>query len=133
VPVVAALVVSSSVTWFRFRGLRAGLPRPYGHGRASSVDARSAARSGVFIALGGIVSVGAVLGSVFVLPPVVFFALVFGLAAGLPLEELVFFTLVTRLERGSKTRIFSVTEETGRDDDVVLVKTVEMVPSPSRE
>jgi len=128
VPVTAALVVSLSVTWFRFRGLRSGLPSPYGRGRSSSVSARSAARSGILLMLGGVLSLVLVLGSVYFLPPVAFFGLVFGLMAGLPLEELVFFGLVTRLERASDTRIFSVTEEAGDEGDLVLVKTVEMVP-----
>ena len=83
--------------------------------------------------LGGILCLVVVMGSVIFLPPVAFFALVFGLTAGLPLEELVFFALVARLERASRTRIFSVTEETEEGGEEVLVKTVEMVPRHARD
>lgn len=133
VPLAGALIVSFSVTWFRFRGLRSGLPKPYGRGRRSSIDAKSSARSGLLIVLGGILCLVVVMGSVIFLPPVAFFALVFGLTAGLPLEELVFFALVARLERASRTRIFSVTEETEEGGEEVLVKTVEMVPRHARD
>jgi hypothetical protein len=127
-PLAATLAVSLSVTWFRFRGLKSGLPSPYGQGRATSIDAKKAARSGLLIVLGGVFLLVVVFGSVNFLPPIAFFALIFGLMAGLPLEELVFFGVVTRLEETSKTLIFSVTEETVRDGDTVLVKTVEMAP-----
>jgi hypothetical protein len=133
VPLATAILVCFIVTWFRFRGLKSGLPKPYGRGRSTSVNARKAMRGGILIMLGGILGVVLVLGSVYFLPPVAFFALVFGLMAGLPLEELVFFSIVTRLERTSKTRIFSVTEETTEDEDVVLVKTIEMSPHSAQE
>ena len=127
-PLLAAIGISLSVTWFRFRSLRSMMPEPYGGGKRSSIDAKKAARSGILIVLGGILTLVVVMGSVFVLPPVAFFALIFGIMAGLPLEELLFFGLVTRLEKKSETRIFSVTEETGEEESTVLVKTVEMIP-----
>lgn len=126
-------MVSLSVTGYRFRSLRSGMPKPYGLGKPSSIDAKSAARSGLLIVLGGIFCLVVVLGSVYFLPPVAFFALIFGLMAGLPLEELVFFALVTRIERASRTRIFSVTEETEQGGEEVLLKTVEMIPRPAQK
>jgi len=129
IPVIAVLVVAASVTAFRYRGLSTKLPEPYGHGRISSIDAKSTARAGILIILGGVVCLFFLFGSVYILPPVAFFALVFGLAGGLPLEEIVFFTVVARLESASEMRIFTVTEETEKDGQTVLLKSVEMIPT----
>jgi hypothetical protein len=130
-PLLAALAVALAPTWFRMRGLRSSLPEPYGNGRVSTIDASAAARSGLLIVLVGMISMVGLMGSVFILPPVVFFVLVFGLMAGLPLNEVVFFGLVTRLERKTHSRIFAVTEETSESGRTVLVKTVELTPLSS--
>ena len=130
-PLAAVLIVAFAVVWFRTRGLRSGLPQPYGKGRASTTDAKKAVRQGLLIVLGGALATVGLLGSVYFLPPPVFFAVVFGLAAGLPLNEIAFFVLVTRLERKSESRIFVITEEAEEGGEAALVKTIEMRHSPA--
>lgn len=132
-PLLASLAVALALVWFRMRGLRSGLPEPYGNGKVSTIDAASAARSGMLIILGGILSMVLLLGSVYFLPWLAFFVLVFSLMAGLPLNEIVLFALVARLERRSQSRIFSVTEETSQNGKTVLVRTVELAPLSTRE
>lgn len=128
-PIVATASVCGIVSWFRVRGLRMALPEPYGAGRVSTIDAKSTVRSGLMIVLGGVLALVVLLGSVYLLPPHVFFAAVFGLVAGLPLSEVVFFLQVALLEKKANGRIFSISEESRRGDEPVLVKTVELVPS----
>lgn len=130
-PLAAVLVVALAAAWFRIRGLRSGLPEPYGRGKASTTDAKGAARVGLLIVLGGVLCTVVLLGSAYFLPPPVLFALVFGLAAGLPLNEIVFFILVTRYERISESRIFLVTEEVEDAGKSALVKTFELGYSPA--
>jgi hypothetical protein len=130
-PILATASVCLVVSWFRVRGLRMALPEPYGAGRVSTIDAKSTVRSGLMIVLGGILALVVLLGSVYVLPPPVFFATVFGLIAGLPLTEVVLFLQVVLLEKRANGRIFSVSEESRRDGEPVLIKTVELVPSSS--
>ncbi|MGD0395403.1 MAG: hypothetical protein ABSB26_00650 [Nitrososphaerales archaeon] len=127
-PLSATLLVSIAVSWYRVRGLRRSLPEPYGRGGVTTVDPDSATRSGLLITLGGAVLMVGLMGSVFFLPPVAFFAVVFGLTAGLPLSVIVFFVQVSRLERISQGRIYSVIEETEVDEETVLRKTCEIVP-----
>lgn len=132
-PLLASLAVALAVVWFRMRGLKSALPEPYGNGRVSKIDARTAVRSGVLIILAGVLSLVVFMGGFYLLPSEAFFlfVLVFGLMAGLPLSEIVFFALVTRLERKSKSRILAVTEETSENGKTVLVKTVELAPLSS--
>jgi|GEM_PF-706592 hypothetical protein len=132
-PLLASLAVALVIVWFRMRGLRSALPEPYGNGRVSTIDASAAARTGFLIILGGILLMVGVMGSFYFLPSeyMALFVLVFGLMAGLPLNEIVFFALVTGLERKSRSRIFAVTEETSESGRTVLVKTVELAPLPS--
>jgi hypothetical protein len=126
-PLAVVLVVAFAAVWLRVRGLRSGLPEPYGKGKASTTDAKRAVRLGLLMVLGGVLCTVVLLGSVYFLPPAVFFAVVFGLTAGLPLSEIVFFVLVTRYERISESRIFLITEETeGEEGRATLVKTFEM-------
>ncbi len=128
-PLSAVLLVSAAVVWYRYWGVRKGLPEPYGRGRVTVIDAARAARSGWLIVLGGIVLIVGVMGSVFILPPVVFFSLVFGLMGGLPLSEVLFFLVVSRMERIGRGRIYSFAEEGEEDGVTVLRKTVELVPA----
>lgn len=118
--------MAAAAVWIRTRSLRAGLPEPYGKGKVSTIDAKKATRDGLLLALAGALATFGVLGSVYVLPPVVFFSLVFGLAAGLPMSEIVFFAVVARLEKASESRIFRVTEETEDEGKPALVKTLTM-------
>ncbi|MGD0476593.1 MAG: hypothetical protein ABSB29_00310 [Nitrososphaerales archaeon] len=131
-PLAAAAVVALLVTLFRFRGIRSGLPAPYGRGRVSIIDEKAALRSGVLIVLGGIISMVGLMASVFLIPPEQYFVLLIGVIAGLPLSQAVFFALVAIVEAGSRSKIFWVTEETKKDERAVLVKTVEMVPRAQR-
>ncbi len=125
-PFAAVLVIALAALWLRARGLRSGLPEPYGKGKVSTTDTKRATRVGLLIALGGALSTVVLLASVFFLPPAVFIAVVFGIMAGLPLNEVVFFALVARYERISKSRIFLITEETEEGGKTALVKTFEL-------
>lgn len=131
-PLTAVLLVSLAASWLRLKGMRQHLPKPFGRGEASIIDARAMTASGLFITLGGVVFLVGLLASVRFLPPNadwVPFAIVFGLAAGLPLSEIVYFAQVTRIERTSGGRIYSVTEETEEDGRTVLRKTLELTPA----
>jgi hypothetical protein len=68
------------------------------------------------------------MGTVFFLPADIFFVVVVGLMAGLPMNEIVFFALVTWTESRYQSRIFSVTDETSQGGRDVLVKSVELAP-----
>lgn len=135
VPIAAAVVAASAVVWVRFRGLRAGLPEPYGRGRDSVLDAKQAQRQALLLVLAGAAATIGVLGTVYVLPAVVFFVLVFGLAAGMPFSELLFFAAVRRLESASGSSIYQVSEEVEENGRPLLVKSLRMVrpggPAPS--
>jgi hypothetical protein len=126
VPLGAAVIVAMAAVWVRNRSLRQGLPEPYGKGKVSTIDAKKATRQGILIMLVGAFATVGLLGSVYLLPPVVFFTVVFGLAAGLPLNEVVFFALVARLERTSESKIFLITEEVENKGEPALVKTYRM-------
>ena len=70
--------------------------------------------------------VAVIFGGAFVLPAFEYFVLVFGVCAGLPLNEVLYFALVTSIERRLRTRIYVITEETVRDGREVLVKSVDL-------
>jgi hypothetical protein len=127
-PLAAAGAIALLVTWFRFRGLRSGLPSPYGQGKTSVVDEKVAMRSGVLIVLGGILSVVGLMASVFLFPPEYYFVLLLGVIAGLPLSQVLFFALVSGVESKSRSKIFLLAEEKTKDEKTVLVKSIEMVP-----
>lgn len=127
-PVAVGAAIALAVLGLRLRGLRSGLPEPYGKGSVSRIDAKAAARSGLLFAVLGIVAIVGVFGSVFFLPAIAFFSLVFGVTVGLPMEELLFFSLVSRIERASGTRIFRVTEEVGQGGEEILENSIVMIP-----
>ncbi len=126
-PLTVAAVVAILVALFRFRSLRSGMPAPFGLGRASVIDEKATARSGFLLVLGGIISVVGLMGSVFFIPPELYFVLLLGIIAGLPLSVIVFFALVAFVEARSSSRIYLVAEEATKEGETVLVKTVEMV------
>jgi hypothetical protein len=126
VPLLASLAVALALAWFRMRGVSASLPEPYGKGRTTTIDADAAARSGLLVVLAGILSSVGLMGTVFFLPADIFFVVVVGLMAGLPMNEIVFFALVARIERKCRSRIFSVTDETSQGGKDVLAKSVEL-------
>ena len=128
-PLLVALVVALIPVWYRMRGVNASMPEPYGRGQVKTIDSASAARSGLLITLGGIVAMVGLIGSVYLFPdPQEYFALILGLTAGLPLNEILYFSLVYRLERRSKSRILVITEETSQNGKEVLFKTFELSP-----
>jgi len=131
IPLAAILLTAIAVVWLRARGLRSGLPSPYGRGKVSKTDAKRAIRQGLLIILGAALSTLVLLGSVYLLPAAAFFAVVFGLMGGLPLNEIVFFVLVARYERVSGSRIFMVSEEREESGESAVVKTYEMRPRRS--
>lgn len=134
-PLLVSLAVGLAATLFRYRGLRSSLPEPYGGGKASTIDASKVERSGYLVILGGIFFMVVFIGSFYLFPSeyVAIFVLAFGLMAGLPLNEIVFFGLVARLEMKSRSRIFAVTEEASEGGKTVLVKTVELAPRSSSD
>jgi hypothetical protein len=125
-PVIVALAISTAVFLYRARSLRARMPAPYGGGEPTIVTLKAAMRSGILLTVGGGGSLVGLMATVFFLPPVISLSIIFGLIIGLPLSEILFFTLVTRYERRSGTSVFFVNEETEIDGETALVKTVEM-------
>ena len=126
IPLLIALGISLVVFLFRARNLNAWMPEPYGRGRASKVDSKSAMRLGVIFSLGGGLSIIGLMASVFFLPPELFLGLFFGVTAGLPLSQVLFFVLVAWYERRSGMRIFYLSAETSEGDETVLVKSIEL-------
>ncbi len=127
-PLAVALVIGIVVTWLRLRGIRNGLPEPYGRGTVSFIDIKKAGRSGILVTLGGVFLTIGLMGSVFFLPPEAFFLVVFGVMGGLPFSQILFSVAVVRLERVGGGRIYAVTEEIQEGDNPVLRKSVELVP-----
>lgn len=125
-PIIAALIISSAVLCYRARGLKEAMPEPYGRGKASTLDAKATERLGILLAVGGGLSTVGLMASVFFLPPEIFFSVLFGVTAGLPLSQVFFFTFVTWYERKSRKKIFFVNEDASVGKDEVFVKTVEM-------
>lgn len=125
-PLGVSLVVSLAVFAYRSRNLHEKMPEPYGKGKTSTVDTKAAIRSGILLAVGGGLFLVGLLGSVFFLPSEIFFAILLGVIAGLPLSDIFFFALTTRYERKSGSRIFYLTDETMVDGETVLVKSVTM-------
>jgi len=130
-PLLVALVVGVGLTYARMRGMGSSLPEPYGRGRITTIDSNAAARSGMMIVFGGILLMFGVVGSVFILPPFEYFAMVLGLSAGLPMSEILVFATITRLERKSRGQIISITEEAVQDGRDVLLKSIELNPYAS--
>lgn len=126
IPILVALAVSTAVFWFRSSRLRRALPPPYGQGRTTTIDAKAATRSGILLTVGGGALTIGLMASVFFLPPEVFFAILFGVTAGLPLSEVFYFALVASYERKSRAKVFFVNQETGLQGESVLMKAVEM-------
>ena len=126
-PLAATVVVSLAAFLVRIRGIRSGLPEPYGRGKVSKIDVKGTGRSGFLLLLGGVLSTVGLLATVFFLPPVVFLALIFGFISGMPLSEVAYFILVARYEAISGSRIYLITEEAGQPGEAAsLVKSFEM-------
>lgn len=128
-PAAIALFSAFAVLIFRVRGLRAALPKPYGLGRVTRIDPRRSARDGALIVVGGFASLVGVFASAFFLNPfLVFFPLTFGLMAGLPLSQLLYFAAVMRFEAAAGARIYTVTEDSTEDGVAVLLRSAELSP-----
>ncbi len=129
VPLAIAAVIGIAICAYRFGGLRASLPKPYGEGRVTRIDATATYRHGVLIMVGGVLALVAMFGSVYLVSPfILFFPLVFGLMIGLPLSQALYYASVMRLEERAKGRIFVMTEEVTENDQAVLLKTAELRP-----
>ncbi len=126
-PFMSALGVAGLVVWVRYRPLRRGLPEPYGKGEQSVIDARKAMRQALsLVALTAFV-LALVFGGAYFLPPAVFYLVFFGIAAGLPIDEVALFALVFRLEKRASCMIYLVTEETQEGANAALLKTYALV------
>ena len=78
----------------------------------------------------GAASMIGVMGTVFLLPPALAFALIFGLMIGLPLSNALYFAEVSLLEKKVGGEIYSVTEESEADEVAVLRKSFEIWNRP---
>jgi len=133
IPLFGIVVLAAIPSSYRFIGLRRGLPSPYGAGRVSILDSRSAFRGGILLVVGGFCGIVLLLGSVFIIPVFDFFVIMFSLTGGLPLSQIAFFLMVFSIERTSGSRIYVVTDETTQDGTSVLERTIEMLPVKRRE
>ncbi len=126
-PVAAMVCVAAPLAAFRLRSLRQGLPEPWGKGRASVLDSRSTYRSGLLMLVGGGVLIVLLFGSVFFIPPIDFFIILFGISGGLPLSVVLYYAGVRTVEMKSKSTIFIVVEEEPMEDgQTKATKTLEM-------
>ena len=122
-----AAALALSVYLFRSFTLKSGMPPPYGRGEVTKLDSRRSMRDGVLIVLGGAGSLFAVFATAYLFNPfLVFFPLVLGLMMGLPLSQVLYFLHVGRLEQITRSRIYSVTEESFEDGMPVLLKSIEL-------
>ena len=128
IPLIAIAIVASSVSWVRRRTIVSGLPPPYGQSRISVVNAKSSQRSALLLMVGILSATVVLFGTAAVLPPEVFFSIIFGLMIGLPLAEIVTFVGVSRIEGRSRSNVYSITDERGDDGEPELVKSVELIP-----
>jgi hypothetical protein len=129
IPLLIVLAITVGITWYRYRGLRLQLPRPYGSAKAVLLGPHGATRQALLFILTVILLVALLVMSLYLLPPLIFFSLIFGLTAGLPLTEIVFFGLLVRLEMASNSQIFLVREESEEKGKEILTKTVILVPN----
>jgi len=125
-------VIAALPSLYRLRGLKRGLPEPYGEGRVSIIDSKSASRAGYLLVIGGLLCIVLLFGSVFFIPVLDLFVIMFSLAGGLPLSQVVFFLMVFSIERAAGSRIFEVIDETTQDGASVLSKTFELSPDGRR-
>lgn len=132
IPLIGMAVLAALPSLYRLRGLKRGLPEPYGEGRVSIIDSKSASRTGYLIVGAGILCIVLLFGSVFFIPVFDFFVIMFSLTGGLPLSQVVFFLMVLSIERAAGSRIFEVIDDTTRDGASVLSKTFELSPDRRR-
>lgn len=91
------------------------------------MDSKKAQQMGVLVVLAAILLMIIPFAGLMLFPPLVTASLFFGLTAGLPMSELLFFVVVALLERQTGGRIFSLTEEANEDGKEVLVSSLEVV------
>jgi archaellum biogenesis protein FlaJ (TadC family) len=129
-PILIAAFIALGISLFRVRGLRTGLPPPYGSGSVTRIDARRTARDGILLVVGMLVVMVGLFGSVLVVDPALFFfPVTFGLVIGLPLSQVAFFGIIASLESRENGRIYSVTEETTEEGEPVLLKSLQLKPT----
>ena len=132
-PLAGMAVVSALIATLRMVGLQRGMPPPYGRGRVSVMDSKAVARGGILIVIGTIAGTILLLGTVFFLPPLEFFILLFSVAGGLPLSQVVYFSVIQAMERTRNGRIFIVLQESEEAGSPVLLRSVELLAGKSRE
>ena len=127
-PLIAGASLAIGLTAYRLARLRRGLQPPYGGGKVSTVTAKGLARSGQFMFLGTLGLFVGILGTVFILPPEVFFLMIFALVVGLPLANLGYYLGVRYFEQKKGGRIYAVLEDDENDEGPVLKKSFELSP-----
>ncbi len=128
-PLAVGAASALGVAFVRTRGVRLGLPKPYGSSRVIRIDSKRSARDGLLLVLGGIVVILGLFGSVELVSPFLFFfPVTFGLMMGLPLSQALFFALVSRLEGATHSTIFIITEDITENGKEVLLKSIEAAP-----
>ena len=95
------------------------------------LDSAAMAKEGALIVIAGVALVFGIIGGVFLVPvvgPVAYFSALFGVIAGLPLSEILYFGAISAVERRAKGRIYVIAEEEMQGGNIVLRKTVEVRP-----
>jgi hypothetical protein len=129
-PLAGMGILAAFPSLYRFKGLRRGLPRPYGQGKPSIINSSSAYRAGILVIIGGVSCMILLFASVFFIPTFALFVIMFSLTGGLPLSQIIFFLMVFYIERASGSKVFvTITDETVQDKSPVLVKQFEMSPN----
>ncbi len=127
IPFAIGGAIAVVVALIRQRGVRSGLPPPYGQGKVQRIDARKTARDAMFLIAGSALAFVGVFGSVIVVSPyLLFFPVVYGMMFGLPLSEVLFYLVISRIERTSAGRIYMTTEQATEGGVTLLVKSIEL-------
>ncbi len=125
-PLAGIVIVGAVLTAFRWRNLRRSLPPPHGGGRVAVIDARRAARTGMLITFGAGAMIIGLFGIVYLLPPELYFVVLFGVMAGFPLSQILYFAILSTMEKAYGGRIYRITEEAEEGGETVLRKSLEL-------
>jgi len=123
-----ALGVVALVVFMRTRPLKRGLPEPVGRGLDWEIRSGQAMRQGVLVVLLGIAMLFVPIALLFYLPGWLVIGAVLGIVTGLSLSDSVFSVWIVRIERQTRSEIFSVTELVEEGGKQLLVKSVELIP-----
>jgi hypothetical protein len=126
-PIIIAVALVS--THIRGRGIREGLPPPYGRAKVVEIRAREVLNRGVLMVMSGILFLIVPLFLFYLAPGELLIGLILGLGGGLSLSEPLFFASIHLLERRMGLLIYSVDELGLEDGTQVLTKRIELIHS----